>query len=136
VKSNLTRIQIKSLCRLGDIYIPGDESLPSFTELGCVEHYAKILDYMDNSDLIGIYLLLWAFSIMPNKLLRGLVNMIENSQASKSSGASVLRLLRVALRGLIFTLYYSGYSGQGNNKTAPFEVLGFEVSVYVDDLKS
>lgn len=136
MKSNLTKRQIKGLCKLGDIYVPGDDTLPSFTNLGCAEHYAKILDHMDKSDLYGIYLLLWLFSFMPKNILSPLVKLIEHSQTSTRPGAPVLRLLRAAVRGLVFTLYYSGYSGKGNNQPAPFEVLSYDVGVYVDDLKS
>ena len=50
----LSTSQFKGLLKAGDIIIPGDDDLPSFSACGCAAEIDRMLPYMSDSDRRGL----------------------------------------------------------------------------------
>jgi hypothetical protein len=97
----------KGFLRTGDLFLPGGEGFPRFSETGFLDHIDEILDYLpakDRSDLIGLMAL---FSRLPTFLIRLVLFVARHARFFPSPVATVLRLLDVGLKGIFYTLYYS-----------------------------
>ncbi|MDZ7732327.1 MAG: hypothetical protein U5R31_03745 [Acidimicrobiia bacterium] len=134
--SVLNTSQYRGLQKLGDAMCPGDDDLPAFSTCGCAEHVDDILEGMNAGDLAQLKQLLTAAAIMPRPGIHQLLRTAERSSSMRDSNplAPTLRFLRMGLRGLILTLYYSGRVGASYTEPSPLDVIGYDVSVYTDDL--
>lgn len=132
----LSRTQLRGLKRLGDAYLPGDEQLPSFTELGCAAHVDTILDEMPADDRRSLKLLLGVLAFTPRVLVIALAWCLEAAPHVPGPLGGPLRFLRMGLKGLVLTLYYSGRRGPGYTGRTPLEVLGYRVGVYTADVNT
>lgn len=130
----LSARQRRGLVKLGEAYCPGDGEMPSFAELGCAEHVDEILAEMPDADRRDLALLLGLCAWLPGFVLSGLVRFLEWSPNIPTPLGGALRFLRMGIRGLLLTLYYSGKSGAGYRGKTPFDVLDYEVSVYTADV--
>ena len=111
--ATLTRSQLAGLCKVGDVMIPGDADLPSFSAAGCAEHADRMIAHMNDADRQGVILLLGVFRFLPRIALRLLLRLTERHRAFPEPIAAVLRLLNVGVKGVVMTLYYSGLDQQG-----------------------
>jgi len=126
--------QYRGLVKLGQAYCPGDDVMPSFAELGCAEHVDALLEYMPEADRRDLAMLLGVCSFVPVFGLAGFVRMLQWSPRVPTALGGALRFLHMGIRGLLLTLYYSGKSGATYRGRTPYEVLGYEVSVYTADI--
>lgn len=126
MSKHLTPRQLRAIDRIGDCLIPGDPGLPAFSEINATENVDRVLDYMPESDLADLKLLLGLLSYLPAFLIAGLMRFLELSDRLPTRVGALLRLMRMGLRGLIMTLYYA------NPKV--HDLLGYNVKVYTDDL--
>ncbi len=126
--------QILALEAIGDVLIPGDEDLPSFSRLGCVAHVDRLLDYMPDDDLRGLRDVLAVGSFLPRFLVVGLLYWLEAGFWPSGPWVAPLRVVRLGLRGIVFSLYYSGGAGPGFEERGPLEVLSYCVGVAVEDV--
>lgn len=128
--------QYRGLQNLGDGMCPGDDEFPSFSECGCGEHVDEILELMNPNDLAQLQQLLTAASVMPAFAVQRLLKLAERSPHMSDSNplAPTLRFLRLGLRGLVLSLYYSGRTGRDYQGPSPLEVIGYDVGVYTADL--
>ena len=69
----LTPTQRAGLLRLGDVIIPGDGELPSFSQSGVADHADRMLDWMYEADRSALLLLLTTVSKMPRPAIKALV---------------------------------------------------------------
>jgi hypothetical protein len=99
--------QLAALCRLGDILIPGDADLPSFSRSGSIDHVDRMLDYMYESDLSGVKALLSVFRFTPSFLIRGIMLLTERQRSFPEPLGQVCRMINLGLKGVVMTLYYS-----------------------------
>jgi hypothetical protein len=107
----LNQRQLNALERLGDLLLPGGEGFPTFSATGCLAHVDELLAATPAQDLRDLRLLLTLLSVFPGGLLKALLNMIEARERFPNSIAAPLRLLNLGLKGIIFSLYYSGLTG-------------------------
>ncbi len=117
---------ICGLNKIGDCYIPGDESMLSFSRSQCTSELSRVLEYLPASDFKSLQLLLILLSFLPKIILLGLAKLLEWSPRLPGLFGSPLRLIRIGLRGLIFSLYY------GHRPV--LDVIDYRVSVYTEDL--
>lgn len=135
----LTARQLEGLCRLGDVVCPGDGEFPSFSASGCWEHVDDVLEHMSPGDLDQLRMLLRLCSLMPKAGVERLVALTErlgSDASSRQPGSSILRFMRIGIRGVIFTLYWSGRTGAGYDGPSPLELIGYDVGVWSEDLDS
>ena len=130
MSKHLNDRQLRGLEKLGDVFVPGVHGLPSFSASRCASdsnRADRILDQMSKSDLNDVKLLLSLMSLFPQFLVIAFIALLELSLRMPASIGAPLRIIRLGVRGLILTLYYS--------QPEAHRTLGFEVGVYTDDLK-
>ncbi len=103
----LTPTQQAGLCKVGDILIPGDGELPSFSGSGCAAAMHRMLPYMSERDRSGVTALLTLFRYLPRPIVRGIMWLTEQHRSVPEPLAAVLRLINLGIKGVVMTLYYS-----------------------------
>jgi hypothetical protein len=129
--------QFRGLERLGDIYLPGDQDLPSFSACGCTEHADQILSQLPDGDRKDLQSLLALLGTLPRILVALFVRLIEAGDRFPGSLGNSLRFAQMGIKGLVLTLYYSGLTGADYRGPSSLDVLDYHVGVYtadVDDL--
>lgn len=130
----LSPVQFRGLQKIGDVYFPGDEMLPSFSKCGCGENADAALELLPADDLGSLKVLLSALGLLPAFVARGLINLAERGPRMNGPLGVGLRFLRLGLKGVATSLYYSGEVGQDYVGQSPLQVLGYQVSVYTADV--
>lgn len=127
----LSALQVRAIEKLGNVICPGDRDLglPSFIELGCVEHADIVLNELPESDLKDLKLLLTIFAFLPSFFIAFLLGLIERGQHLGGEIGTLLRMVRFGLRGVAFSLYYSGLKGRDAKVKTPYEAIGYSVTV-------
>ncbi len=110
---------------------PGDGAkFPSFKGLRCVEHFDAIAIHMPPNDAKDLALLLTAFGLIPKIFLAAFLRILEIApHLPDFLGGAFLRFLRLGLRGIVWSLYYSGWKGANVKTATPLEALGYHVQV-------
>lgn len=118
-------IQLRTFERLGDLYLPAYEGLPSFTESGCLEHVDVVLDEVHPDDRMALGLLLYVLRLAPNLVLEKFIAAMNHHDRYPAIFAGILRLLNMALKGVVMSLYYSGMTGGSYKGQNPHQVLEY-----------
>jgi acyl-CoA reductase-like NAD-dependent aldehyde dehydrogenase len=105
---SLSAGQMAGLLKLGDVMIPGDVELPSFSASGCARHVDRMLPFMSESDRQGVTALLSALRLLPRPAVRAIVWLADHHRSAPEPFAVVLRLMNIGVKGVVMTLYYSG----------------------------
>ena len=120
MKDNASRFlspgQYRSLVRIGELYLPGTETMPSFSATGCIRHLDLLLGEIDPSDRKMLALVLSVLRFVPVLLLRYLLVAMDNHHRMVGVIAAPLRLLNLALKGTVMTLYYSGLEDDSSHE--------------------
>jgi len=109
----LSAAQRRGLLRLGDVLIPGDGELPSFSASGCAEHADRMLAHMYEDDRNGVTGVLSLAAVLPRPLLRGLFAFTEQHSRAPEPLASLMRMANLGIKGVVMTLYYADVGGGG-----------------------
>ncbi len=121
----LTPRQYAGLLKLGDILIPGDHEMPSFSATGCATQADRMLTYMTSSDLQGIRAVLGLFAVVPRFLVRALFWLTEQHARMPEALAPPFRMANIGIKGVVMSLYYSNI-GEGRSV---FEMIGYDAEV-------
>lgn len=106
-KTIFTKSHLKGVEKLGRVVMPDDSDFPTFSDIGAEKYLNRMLDYMYEDDRSAILVILKLFSIMPLFKIRWTMSLIESCAKWKGMPGAPFRMLRIALKGLIFTVYYS-----------------------------
>jgi len=106
-KTVLTKSHLKGVEKLGRVVMPNDSDFPAFSDIGAEEYLNRMVDYMYDDDRSAILVILKLFSIMPLFKIRWTMSLIESGAKWKGMPGAPFRMLQIALKGLIFTVYYS-----------------------------
>jgi hypothetical protein len=117
---------LRSLNRMGDILMPAAEGMPAFSDLGCLEHVDDRVAYAPQGDIKLLNLLMTLLSFAPDAMLRFMVHSMQNPDSWPEPIATYLRKLDMDLRGVLYSLYYSGMKGAEFTGRTPLEVMEFE----------
>lgn len=104
--------QVRSLNRIGDVYLPGTDSMPRFSATGCTDHVDVLLESIPEEDRRGLALLLSVLLVLPRVLLRMLLWTLDRHHRFPGPLATPPRLLNLALKGTVMALYFSGMNGE------------------------
>ncbi|HPU14072.1 MAG TPA: hypothetical protein PLQ19_09795 [Aeromicrobium sp.] len=104
---NLTPTQARGLDRLGDILIPGDEDLPSFSQANLTGDMSRMLPYMNEADRSSLLLLMTACAFLPTFAIRALVALAAGWRRAPEPVAGVLRMANIGIKGVVHSLYWS-----------------------------
>jgi hypothetical protein len=124
----LNRRALRALERVGDLMVPRLGRLPSFSELGCIEHVDSVLTYAPPEDSASLRVLLNLLAFVPTFLLRILLRAISKPDRYPEFIASKFRLIDMGVRGVVLSLYYSGKTGSGYDGQTPHELMGYEIT--------
>ncbi len=128
----LNPLALKGLNKIGDIFIPESDGLPSFSQLGCSDFIDRVIADLPASDRDGLNILFSLFYILPKFLLIGLFNFLEWIGNRPVPAGFILRQIRIGVRGIVFSLYYSGWKSDRFTGQAPLEVLDYKLTVIRD----
>jgi hypothetical protein len=106
-KTVFTKAHLKGVEKLGRVVMPEDSDFPAFSEIGAEKYLNRMVDYMYEDDKSAILIILKLFSIMPLFMIRWTMSLIETGSKWQGMPGAPFRMLRIALKGLIFTVYYS-----------------------------
>ncbi len=118
--------QLLGLIKLGDVVIPGDRHLPKFSETEFVLEIDRMLDYMEEEDLEGLKLLMSIFKFTPKVFIRLILQISEYHASTPHFIGTTLRLIKLGLKGIIFTLYYSGIKDTEKNGNRIHRIIGWD----------
>lgn len=119
---------VRALERLGDQMVPRVGRLPSFSELGCIEHVDSVLVYAPPEDSASLRKLLNVLYFAPKFVLRFLIRAMANPDRYPEFLAANFRLIDMGVRGVVLSLYYSGKTGTGYEGQTPHELMGYEIT--------
>ena len=105
--TTLSPAQTRGLERLGNILIPGDRDLPSFSEANVAPEAARMLPYMHEADRSSLLLLLTVCSRLPKVLVRALVAAAAGWRRAPEPIAGLLRMANIGIKGVVHSLYWS-----------------------------
>ena len=120
--------QLRAIDRMGDIMIPGNGGdLPCFSATAPVERVDRLFETMPAGDLGDLKLLLTILSYFPGLLLSVFLAFLERSPGFPNwLGGGLFRMIRLGLRGIVMSLYYSAEK--------PIMTVGYGAFVYTEDL--
>jgi len=123
-------LALKGLNKVGDVFLPGFEEFPSFSQLGCVESVDLVLEDLPADDRGSVAILLSVFYFLPSPFLKIIFIFFDWSENKPIPLlGSIFRQIRLGIRGILFSLYYSGWKGQSYSGKTPHEILGYSLNV-------
>lgn len=123
----LSKSALKAISKIGDIMLPKHGEFPSYSELGGIEHIDTILRYAPESDIKDLNRVLSILSVMPNFVLKWLINKMSKSHDQDGGLSNILRQLDFGLKGIILSTYYSENVGSGYKGKTPLEIIGYSI---------
>ncbi|NNG20622.1 hypothetical protein HJ590_13850 [Naumannella sp. ID2617S] len=109
----LTPAQRRGLARVGDVMIPGDDALPSFSAAGILDRMDDVLPHLYAEDRAALLTLLDVFARLPRPGVRAIVAAASRWASAPEPLAAGLRMVNFALKGVVHALYWSDLSQQG-----------------------
>ena len=126
----LNQRQLGAVSRIGNILVPAGDGFPSFSESGSLYNIDVMLAPTPKADLQSLKIVLSLLSFLPDSALHWLLKKLQSADAMPAWSdmlASQLRLLLFGLKGIVFTLYYSG-QGDPYHPNNVYEVMDYQVS--------
>ncbi len=108
--TGLKKSHIKGLHKLGKVVINDVPGFPTFKSLKPEKYLNRMVDYMYDDDRQALLVLLSLFSVLPLFIIRLKMKFIDMAANWKGSPGAVFRMLQIALKGMVFTLYYSDFT--------------------------
>ncbi|MCZ2356263.1 MAG: hypothetical protein LC115_06185 [Bacteroidia bacterium] len=125
----LSNRALTGLIRMGDVMLPQNGEFPAYSAFGGYEHIDDLLEYVPEADRKDLNLVLVSISFLPNGLLNWLVKNIMNSFGTGNGAIAVVyRQLNFALRGLLFSTYYTEKSGAKFSGIRPIDICGYQIN--------
>ncbi len=106
-KTQIKKSHIKGLYKLGNVVIADYSGFPSFEEIRPENYLNRMIDYMYNDDREPVLIILTLFSVLPLFIVRWKMKFIDWGATWKGAPGAVFRMLQIALKGMIFTIYYT-----------------------------
>jgi len=109
-RNRIRSLHLCGLSKLAAVVLARNPSMPSFQSTNPDAHLNRMLDYMYAEDRGAILILLTVFAFLPRFLLRWLILFIEVAARWSGFAGAPFRMLQIALKGLVFTLYYTDFT--------------------------
>jgi len=123
---------LKGLNRIGDVFIPGEGDLPSFSEFDGIEHIDDVIAYTPEEDIASLNTVLSIFSILPEGMLHWAADQMVTASHRDGLLDGLLRQLNIGLKGILFSCYYSGKGGSNFAGKNPLDIIGYAVNRVMD----
>lgn len=118
---HLNQKQLIACNKVGNILVPGDKTLPSFSKSHYLQDIDRILNYLSDKDRKELLLLLKVFYFLPTFFIRFLFFLSPMYKIFPKFLGNGLRLMDIGLKGIFFTLYYS--------QTGTHQLIGWDAKV-------
>ena len=119
----LNKREIKGLVKLGDLLCPKNKEFPSFSELGCIQYVDEAVGNLDPYDRNDLKLFLKISSLLPKFLLKYVMILINRPFMT------LLRMGNIGIKGIIYSLYYSGKQGSNYTGKPIFDIINYHVNI-------
>ena len=119
----LSKRHIKGLLKLGDVVCPKNGEFPSFSQLGCIQYVDEAVGNLDPYDLNDLKLFLKIASFLPKFMLKFVMILINRPFMT------LLRMGNIGLKGIVYSLYYSGKQGDNYQGKPIFDIINYHVNV-------
>ena len=106
-KVQIKKSHIKGLYKLGKVVIADYKGFPSFEEIRPENYLNRMIDYMYKDDTEPMLIILSLFSVLPTFIIRWKMKFIDWGATWKGMPGAAFRMLQIALKGMIFTIYYT-----------------------------
>lgn len=119
---------VKGIKRIGDVFLPGNQEFPSYSQAGGTYKLNDIIKYAPGEDIEALNLVLMIFSITPKFILKGLVKLMGNATENGKLGLipTTLRQLDLGLRGILYSTYYGEFTNPQYKGKSPMELLDYK----------
>lgn len=107
--SLFTARQLSGLQKLGDIMLPGHGDFPRFSATGCIERIDDLMGTAHPDDVRDFGLLLLVLNYLPAFAIEWIVRLADSAHRWPDLLAALPRTLNIGIKGVVFSLYYSGY---------------------------
>jgi hypothetical protein len=124
--------ELRALVVIGDIMLPARGPLPAFSATGCIRYVDDLLRAMPEGDVADIRMVLRVLSYLPPRVAALALWKLGLHRALPGRPGAPLRLVEIALKGTVTSLYYSGKVGPGYQGAVPTDVIGFAPRVITD----
>lgn len=122
------RRQLKTVERIGDLIIPGDSLFPSFSQTGCIQYIDQLMEVSEPADVRDLALLMTLVSFVPSFAIHRLLLLIQQQHRLPNFIGGPMRLLQIALQGVVMSLYYSNKTAENYQGTKVFDVIDYHVN--------
>ena len=126
----LNKLAKRGLTRLGDIMIPGDGEMPSFSEAGGIHQVDDFIEYAPEEDIKMLDVALAGLAFVPTYGLEKFLFVLENATEIPTELGTPLRQLNLAVRGLVFSCYYNESIGSVGSR--PCDLIGYSPNRIID----
>ncbi|MCH8542885.1 MAG: hypothetical protein LAT61_04875 [Alcanivorax sp.] len=124
----------QALARIGDVLIPGNGSLPSYSESGAAALAPRALAGARPVDQVMMLRLISVVGALPRPLIALLLLCIRGGMRLPGIAGAPARLLDLALKGVVMNTYYCGLDRTApDGDSAVFHALDFRLQMQVDD---
>ena len=106
-RTHLKPAHIKGMLKLGKVIIAKDENFPSFRSVDPEKYINRMVDYMYEDDRGALLILLKIFAVLPAFLVSWKLSFFDMGARWRGMAGAPFRMLNIALKGLILTIYYS-----------------------------
>jgi len=125
--SLFTQRQLNGLCRIGDLIMPANGSFPSFSQTGCIERIDDLMGTAHPDDIHDFGCLLLMCNYLPVFTLRWLLQLLDKTEQMPSFIAPLFRTINIGIKGVVQSLYYSGYKRATYQGPSTYDVIDFQV---------
>ncbi len=117
----LSPTQDRGLRRLGDVVIPGDGDLVSFSQAGVSGDIDRLLPYMHEADRSSLLMLLSVCAWLPRPAIRAIVALASGWRRAPGFAAGILRMANIGIKGVVHSLYWSDLHQQGIHRQIGYD---------------
>lgn len=122
-----TTRQLQGLCRVGDILLPANGAFPAFSATGCIDRINALMATAHPDDVRDLGLLLLVCNYLPRWVIHMMLQLTNKTEQMPALIAPPFRMLNIGLKGVIFSLYYSGYHRDTWQGRQVHEVIDYQV---------
>ncbi len=121
---------IKGLCKIGDVFLPGNQEFPKYSEVAGTYKVNDLVQYVPEDDIASLNLVLIIFSFLPMFIIRWLVGKMGEAQSSGKEGLipTTLRQLNLGLRGLLYSTYYGEFTNPEYKGKTPVQIIDYNLT--------
>lgn len=108
--TELKKSHIKGIYKLGKAIMIDHPGFLTFEAIKPETYINRMIDYMYDDDRQALLILLSLFSVLPVFVIRWKLSFIDWAAKWNGLPGAAFRMLQIALKGMVFTLYYSDFT--------------------------